>query len=266
MHGDPASHVQQQQRRDLADIMVHIPWLQSACEAKPGTACMNRGPASTRQFPTHDAHTCKATAPRDIVTPTAAGCNAPFTREAHPTHCLANLQAIYASCGGSPVPAPAAAPRAMLVLPPVQRDRQAALARDATSGHDMWFAEQLVELSGLLNSEPSLPRVPAPVPAPSELDAQSCVDGSGAVAAGGHGARDFWGATACAAAQRRMPHSTAAHGCMSLEEGSGESEPALSCATPKGFQQGRFPGLQHSTRSSQRAVTTGRVRPFPMFA
>lgn len=109
-------------------------------------------------------------------------------------------------------------------VPHRQQQPQPQAAKDAASGHEMWFAEQLVELSGLLNSEPGVPQVPTPVVAPPQLDAQSCMDGCGSVTAGKARCDNAAALnTAAFAASAQRAHSTTATGCMSFVEGSDES-------------------------------------------
>lgn len=249
VHGEHASHIQQQCRRDLADIMVHMPWLRAACDAQPARAWVH--PKAQRA-----AAACTATAPKDIVTPRATARASHFNPQMHPSHSLANLQAIYASCG----PVSTTAPRAAHAAPQTRSRPQKNLTHDATSGHDMWFAEQVVELSGLLNSEPSEPRVPVPVPASPELDAQSCMDGHGSVTAGG-AVPGLWGGSGAAAASAAAVNAAAfadrtqCGAARSLEEGSGESDPVCS-DSPNAYHLGSFPPPRRAFSHDLSAVPT----------
>jgi hypothetical protein len=205
------SQQQQQRRKELADIMVHMPWLQFACESKPSALHTNAPTAASM----HAANACIATPPQDLVTPRGNECS-PRAEHLERTRSLADLEAIYASC--CPVATVPSRPHVMHAPQPA-RDGPC----NGTSGHDVWFAEQLVELSGLLNSEPGVPRVPTPVPAPVEFDALSCMEGSGSVTAGNTGghfggcapaAADSAAAVTAAAFAACTARSTAAPGSM----------------------------------------------------
>jgi hypothetical protein len=212
--------------------MVHMPWLQFACESKPSALHTNAPTAASM----HAANACIATPPQDLVTPRGNECS-PRAEHLERTRSLADLEAIYASC--CPVATVPSRPHVMHAPQPA-RDGPC----NGTSGHDVWFAEQLVELSGLLNSEPGVPRVPTPVPAPVEFDALSCMEGSGSVTAGNTGghfggcapaAADSAAAVTAAAFAACTARSTAAPGSMRLQEGSDESEPVLGSTTPNSF-------------------------------
>lgn len=224
MHAAHASAMKQQRRRELADIMVHMPWLQSACEGRPITPRETGAPPYPPVLSA--ARACTANASRDIATPRVNDCS--VSQSLKRTQSLADLQAIYA-CGA---PLATNAPNTH-ARPPQHINAQP--PRDAASGHDMWFAEQLVELSGLLNSEPGVPRVPNPVVAPPELDAQSCMDGSGSVLACGDGglgaSADSAAAVSAAAFVARTVCSSSVAGGDRMQEGSGENEPVYASSS-----------------------------------